>query len=76
MSECKCCLTLQVVLDHTDKPGVRDRQNFNLHWSVDYWQNFTLPPAIEDSGDAPIPSRYGRHATQAVDTVPRMGRSS
>ena len=39
-----------------DKPGVRDRQNFDLHWSVDYWQNFTLPPAIEDSGNAPIPA--------------------
>lgn len=47
----------QVVVDYMDKPGVRDRQNFDLHWSVDYWQNFTLPPAIEDSGNAPIPSR-------------------
>ncbi len=58
-------LIWQVVLDHTDKPGVRDRQNFNLHWSVDYWQNFTLPPAIEGNDDAPIPSRYALRATPA-----------
>ena len=47
----------QVVVDTADKPGVRDRANFDLHWSVDYWQNFTLPPAIEDSATGPIPSR-------------------
>ena len=58
--DAKARLNVQVVLDHTDKPGVRDRQNFSLHWSVDYWQNFTLPPAIEDSGSAPIPSRCGQ----------------
>ena len=52
-----CGVYWQVVVDTADKPGVRDRANFDLHWSVDYWQNFTLPPAIEDSGTGPIPSR-------------------
>lgn len=63
-----------MILDHADKPGVRDRANFSLHWSVDYWQNFTLPPAIEDSGNAPIPSRHASlaepvHALQCMPST-------
>lgn len=40
-----------------DKPGYRDAQNFQLHWSVDFWRDFTVPPTIADA-NAPIPSRY------------------
>ena len=59
-----------MVLDTADKPGVRDRANFDLHWSVDYWQNFTLPPAIEVSSSGPIPSRCV-HASE--DPLPNAG---
>ena len=60
----------QVVVDTADKPGIRDRANFDLHWSVDYWQNFTLPPAIEDTAAGPIPSR---HVHASVKALPEAG---
>lgn len=39
-----------------NKPGLLDAQNFKLHWSVDFWRDFSVPPSIADP-NTPIPSR-------------------
>ena len=40
-----------------NKPGLLDAQTFKLHWSVDFWRDFSVPPSIADP-NTPIPSRY------------------
>lgn len=39
-----------------NKPGLVDVQSFKLHWSVDFWRDFSVPPSIADP-NTPIPSR-------------------
>ncbi|CAL8463579.1 g3113 [Coccomyxa elongata] len=55
-----------------NKPGLLDAQSFKLHWSVDFWRDFSVPPSIADP-NTPIPSRLQAILQTLTEAANSMG---
>ena len=43
---CRCAQAILAKL--RPSPAELDAKRFSLHWSVDFWQNYTVPEVLED----------------------------
>ena len=63
-------LVVQAMLNGSmAKPADRDRTNFQLHWSVDFWRDFAVPEDLK-SDTASIGSKYESGLHNASAAIP------